>query len=342
VSGTPGRASGPPQQAAHWRSFAEQALHYFDRPHVGVPRAPVGGPAAWRGADLAARDDWIVRLTGAQIAELDAARATARARGLVPGEFGADDFPLPTLAPVVRAWSAEIRDGRGFLLVRGLPVARWGDEDAGLVFWGLGLHLGVPGAQNPQGDLLGHVVDTGDDRADPLVRLYRTRSHIDFHCDLADAVGLLCLRPAREGGASRIASAVTVHDELLRRHPELVPRLYEPFALDTRNESRGAAWIPVPPCRFDGRRLRTFWHSDYFRSAARHPDAPALGADARALLDAFDRTANEPGIRLDMRFEAGDVQLLSNHVVVHARTAYEDEAAAPRHLLRLWLSFPEA
>jgi hypothetical protein len=322
-----------------FRSFGEQALHYFDRPHVATPDGPVDGPAAWRGADLAARTDWIVQLDVAQVAELDAARAAVRARGLAPGGFTRDDFPLPTLAPVVAGWVREVRDGRGVVLVRGLPVARWGDDDAALVFWGLGLHLGVPGAQNPQDELLGHVVDTGDDRADPLVRLYRTRADIAFHCDLADAVGLLCLRASRSGGASRIASSVTVHDELWRRRPELARRLYAPMALDTRNEGRGAGWVPVVPCRWDGTRLRTFWHSDYFRSAARHADAPPLGDVERALLDAWEAIANEPDVRCDMQLAPGDVQLLSNHVVAHARTAYEDDPASPRHLLRLWLSF---
>jgi hypothetical protein len=39
-----------------------------------------------------------------------------------------------------------------------------------------------------------------------------------------------------------------------------------------------------------------------------------------------------------MNFEPGDVQLISNHTVVHARTAYEDAPESERHLLRLWLS----
>jgi len=89
------------------------------------------------------------------------------------------------------------------------------------------------------------VVDTGDDRANPLVRLYRTRSDIAYHCDAADVVGLLCLSAARRGGLSRLASSVTVFDELLRRRPDLAPRLFEPFALDLRSEERPGmrGWI---------------------------------------------------------------------------------------------------
>ncbi|MGH7895754.1 MAG: TauD/TfdA family dioxygenase [Candidatus Binatia bacterium] len=323
------------------RSFGEQALHYFDREHARIRLEPIGGAAGWRGADVAGRSDWIVVLTPAQVAELEAARDFVRGRGLTLGQMHRADFPLPTLASTVRGWTRELEEGRGFLVVRGLPVARWGDDDAALVYWGLGLHLGRPGAQNPQGDLLGHVVDTGEDAANPFVRRYRTAGDIAYHCDLADAVGLLCLRTAKTGGASRIVSSVAVYDELLRRRPDLVDMLYDPVALDRRDEggAGGPGWVPVVPCRYARGKLRTFYHSDYFRSAARHPDAPAT-ARQRELFDVYEAIAAEPALRLDMQFEPGDIQLVSNHVVLHARTAYEDfaEPGRKRYLLRLWLS----
>jgi hypothetical protein len=223
-----------------------------------------------------------------------------------------------------------------------LPVDRWSADDTALIYWGIGLHLGRPGAQNAAGDLLGHVVDTGEDAALPFVRRYRTAGDIAYHCDRADAVGLLCVETARRGGASRLVSSVTVYDELLRRRPDLIDRLYEPVALDRRDEgSTGPGWVPVTPCRHASGRLRTFYHSDYFRSAARHSDAP-VGDRERELFDVYEGIASEPGLYLDMQLERGDLQLVSNHVILHARTAYEDAADAgrKRHLLRLWLTLP--
>ena len=329
-------------RTAGYLSFGEQALHYFRREHESVALEPVEGPAAWRGAELARRDDWRVRLGPARIDELDRALAAARATGRPLEALRRDDFPLPELAGEIAGWVRELRSGRGFLLVQGLPVTRWGDEDSSLVFWGLGLHLGRPGAQNPQGDLLGHVFDTGEEATNPSVRRYRTAGDIAYHCDLADVVGLLCLRAARRGGASRIASSVSVYNELLRRRPDLVPRLYESFLLDVRDEEREGRvpWIPIPPCRHAGGRLRTFYHSDYFRSVQRHASAPRFTETEHELLDLYEQIASSPELRLDMRFEPGDVQLISNHVVLHARTAYEDppDPARRRHLLRLWLS----
>ena len=321
-------------------SFGAQALHYFQREHDAACHTPVAGPAAWRGDEVRERRDWLVALAPDELAELAAAVARVRERGLSMGAVGRDDFPLPLLAPRIRAWAAELRDGRGFLLLRGLPVAAWGDDDSALAFWGLGQHLGRPGAQNPDGELLGHVVDTGEDAANPFVRRYRTAGDIAYHCDLADVVGLLCLRQARRGGASRIVSSVTVYNELLRRRPDLVDRLYEPFLLDTRDEQGDGRlpWIPVPPCRHAGGRLRTFYHSDYFRSVQRHAHAPRFTPTERELLDLYEAIADEPALYLDMEIHPGDIQLISNHTILHARTAYEDDAAHRRHLLRLWLS----
>ena len=324
-------------------SFGAQAMHYFQREHETPARAPLAVPAAWRGADMAAHPEaWTERLAAEDVAEIEAACGAVRARGLGLGEIRREDFPLPRLAERVRGWSRELLAGRGFLLVRGLPVERWGDDLSSLAYWGLGQHLGTPGAQNPEGELLGHVVDTGEDAANPFVRRYRTAGDIRWHCDLADAVGLLCLRTAHRGGASRIVSSVSVYNRLLAERPDLVDRLYEPFLLDTRDEKgKGRApWVPVPPCRFAGGALRTFWHGDYFRSVERHPEAPRFTPLERELLDRYEAIANSPDLFLDMQFERGDIQLLSNHLVLHARTAYADDPdpSRRRHLLRLWLS----
>ena len=183
------------------RSFGEQALHYFRRPHKGVAREPIESPAAWRGEDLAMSEDWTVELDEGQIEELEAAAVGALRREVKLEALSREDFPLPSLVSSIRDWTRELDGGRGFLVLRGLPVERWGEKLSAVVYWGIGLHIGVPGAQNPDGDVLGHVVDTGEDAADPFVRRYRTSGDIAFHCDLVDVVALLCLSAPRCGGA---------------------------------------------------------------------------------------------------------------------------------------------
>lgn len=320
-----------------YKSLTAQTLHYFARPHEAPRLTPIDSPAAWRGRDLATSTAWRHRLTDDDLAELDRALAAARSSARPLQALRAADLPLPGLAPKIRAWRDEVTTGRGFVLLQGFPVERWSPDDAALVFFGLGHHLGVPGAQNPEGDLLGHVRDTGASAGS--TRSYKTASNIAYHCDAADLVGLLCLQPARTGGTSRICSSITVYNTLLAEHPDLALRLYRPFLLDTHGEG-GVDYIPIPACRYAGGALRTFWHADYFRSSHDYVRAPDLEPAERDVLDAYDAIAARPELYLDMELARGDVQLLSNHTILHARTAYEDhtDPALKRHLLRLWVS----
>lgn len=325
-----------------YRSFVEQALHYSIRTSSGRPVGPVAHPAAWYGPDLEAQPErWLVELTAQQIAELHAAASRVADDGIGIGDVTAADFPLPGLSDDLAAWRRTLADGTGVLCLRGLPVREWGDDLSALVFWGLGHHLGVPGAQNPQGELLGHVTDYREDGGE-LGRAYRTADNIAFHCDTADVVGLLCLRTAAEGGQSRIASSVTVFNELTRRRNDLTSALFSPWHIDRRGEEGPgeAPAVEIEPCAWDSTTLRTFWHSDYMTSAARHPSVGPLSDDRVDLLSLYDEIAGSEAVRFDMWLREGDLQLISNHSVVHSRTAYVDhrEPDERRHLLRLWLS----
>ncbi len=320
-------------------SSQEQAVRFFTgRPHVELPKGPLRVLAAWRGDAIRARGDFRHHLDSADVDEIHTALAHATATGKPTIELSAADLPLPTLSKRIEQWRDELREGLGFVVISGVPVDRWTQHEAERFFWAFGQHLGTPGLQNPDGDLLGHVTDTGDAATDPLVRLYRTASNINYHCDGADIVGLLCLQAAPTGGLSRIASSVTVFNELWRKDPLLAQRLFETFRLDRRNEEKPGQppYALIQPACFDGATLRTFYHSDYYRSAQRH--VGELPAQELELLDAFDAVAERSDVRLDMQFLPGDIQLLSNHTIVHARSAFCDDPQHKRHLLRLWLT----
>ena len=325
---------------ADYLPFLQQTLRYFDRPHEAPALSPVASPAAWTRRDLE-RAPWRIRLSPGEASELQYAVSAWRARGLPLSDMKKADFPLPTLAPRIAQWRTEVAAGRGLQVVSGIPVAGWSVDDASIFFWGLGQHLGRPGAQNRKGDLLGHVRDTGADRQDRYVRQYLTTQNIPFHCDAADMVGLLCLTKAKSGGLSRIASSVSVYNELLRRRPDLAPRLFEPFMLDTRDEAEanGLKVLPVPPCRHAAGVLRTFWHSEYFRTSQRHEGVRLTDVE-NELFDLYDAISASREFFIDMDLEPGDIQLLSNHTVIHARTDYVDHAEPDRkrHLLRLWIT----
>lgn len=324
-----------------YRSVTEQSLHYFTRPHSGLPTVPIASPAAWRGAELA--PEWTTALSEAELAEIEVALAALRRVDRPLAQLTAADFPLPTLQPRIAAWRQVLGRGRGVQVVRGVPVERWPLGDCERFFFALGLHLGTPGAQNRNEELLGHVRDEGLSYSDPGVRGYRTAAHLSYHCDAADVVGLLCYRPAKAGGRSRFVSSVTVWNQLLARRPELAARLFAPMELDTRGDG-GLNFFAMPPCRYADGQLRTFYHADYLRTAQQHRGAQPLGRCERELLDLYDEIASSPENYWEMDFAPGDIQLLNNHSIMHARSQYEDhpEPERKRHLLRLWLSLPSA
>lgn len=326
------------RQTQKARSVVWQTVHYLARPHLRVPTGPIPGPAAWHSADHADESTWTHALSQSEIRDLETALKRANRRQIATEKLRAPDFPLGQLARHLPRWRRILGHGRGFVRIRGVPVKNWERADVERFFWALGQHLGIPGAQNSDGHLLGHVRDQRLGR-DGQIRQYRTREAIRYHCDTADVVGLLCVHGAARGGTSRIASSVAVFNRVLKLRPDLAPSLFAPIWVDTRGDG-GVDAFRVDPGAFDGAALRTFFHSEYMRTAQRYPDIPRLTHAQDELLGLYDQLAESPEFRLDMDFRPGDIQLISNHTILHARTDYQDapEPAPRRHLLRLWLS----
>ena len=306
---------------------------------------PITGPKAWRGETLARDLSWLVTLTPAEIAEIDRALATAKASGRSMEDIGREEFPLNTLRPRLEQTLAELYEGRGFVVLRGLPVGRYSDDDVGLIFWGLGRYLGSPLHQNPQGDLLGHVYDHGRTYGNIDVRGYETSAYLPYHTDAGDVVGLLCLRRAIKGGLSSIVSSVTVHNEILAHHPEYLGLLYNGFYYIRREAAlteRGVSERRIPVFGNVGDVVSCRYIRNQINAGAVKRGVPLTPIE-QAALDYLDEQTRRPDLRLDMDLEAGDIQLVNNYTVLHSRTEFVDgpEPHQKRHMLRLWLKFPK-
>jgi len=293
---------------------------------------------------MAADDSWIHYLGDDELAELGAAAEHVTARGLAAGNFKREDFPLPTLAGRIdRIWH-ELEYGRGCVLIKGLDITRFDMPALKALYWGLGVHLGLPITQNAKGDLIGHVTDGGREYQSENVRGYTTNDALRFHCDSADAVSLLCVHHARSGGDSLIASAITIFNEMLQHYPQHLETLSEGFYFDLRGE--GASGDPNEVTRhkvpvfsyFDGR-LSARYNQKTIEDGQAKAGEPLAGSDLEAVRCVAE-LANREDIRLNMTFERGDVQILNNHMVFHAREAFEDfpEPERKRNLLRLWFN----
>jgi len=301
-----------------------------------------GGPAVWYGEDMACRDDWLVTLTNEHLAELHAAAHSLVSSGTKLSDVKRESVTLPGLDAMLAEIEHEVVRGRGFVLLRGLPVDLWTLELTACAYWLIGTRMGDAVPQNAAGHLLGHVRDLGNDPNSPLTRIYTTTAAQEFHTDSCDIVGLLCLRPARKGGASTIASSTTIYNEILATRPDLAKVLMQPFTVDRKGEVPNSKGPTYPLAIFHdfGGEISAIYARSFIRAAQQRPETPRLTAAQVEAMDLIDRLAASEKIRLDMDFRPGDIQFLHNHQILHARTAYEDFAdpKRKRHLLRLWLS----
>ncbi|MFY0614755.1 MAG: TauD/TfdA family dioxygenase [Hyphomicrobiaceae bacterium] len=307
----------------------------------------INDASAWYGPDMVKRTNWIYRLTDADIAEIEQAMQPLVDAEADIAQITKADFVLPTLAPKLADISIEVLDGRGFALMRGLPVERWSIRQSATAYFGIGTHFGNARSQNGKGHVLGHVRDLGRDAVnDPTARVYQTAERQTFHTDSCDIVALLCLKTAKSGGASALVSSMTIYNEMLKRRPDLLPCMFEAMHTDRRGEVPAGQkpWHDIPVLSWHEGRLSALYARRYIDSARRFPEIPELTEQQREALDLFDDLANDPAINLQMSFEPGDMQWVHNHTMLHDRTSFEDwpELDRKRHLLRLWLAAPDA
>ena len=294
--------------------------------------------SAWMGRDFRDDDSWKVSLTKPQIDELSEAAQKCIARNLAVTEVKRSDFTLNSMVPVIEAWADQINNGRGFLLVKGLPAAALGDAVVRTIFWGIGLHMGTPVSQNSYGEMLGEVYDEGVKMGTGRVRGYRTNQRLMFHTDRADMVGLLCQRTAKSGGLSSLVSSTRIYNEIAEHHPEYLPPLEHGYI--HANMEEGGAFttyrMPVYSVK-DGtvscRILRNTIENARKMGHAKYDELET------AALEYMDALTNDENMRLDMELERGDMQFINNYTTLHARTAFEDfsEPEKKRHMVRLWL-----
>jgi hypothetical protein len=302
---------------------------------------PIDAPFAWKGADLQRRADWIRPFRPAELEELDAALQGVKRRGLDWVDVAREHFPIPRFARELEAIARELETGRGMILLRGLPL-EYSPEDLRMVYWGIGAHLGTAVCQGGSGELLGVVEDEGKPVAKTRYRGSKTADSLPFHADRCDIVGLLCVRKAKSGGLSRITSAAAIHNEVLRRRPELL----DVFYADWHNSRQGdeqpgeSRAYPKPIFGFRDGHFTGIFSPAYIRFAQEFPEVPRLTPRQQEALELFDVLSDE--LALDMAFEPGDIQLLNNHLTYHSRTRYDDYAEQDRKrlLLRLWLAVP--
>ena len=310
-----------------------------------ILRSPVRGACVWRGNQIRDKPTWIYRLSPQDLAEIDHAMVHVRARSVPLFEMTAGDFPLGAFGERLTRLRDELEGGRGFQLLRGLPVDRYSLGENRILAWGVASHIGSPEPQDRKGSLMHDITDTGKtvDGSD-ATRGFETNEELSFHNDGGDAFMLLCLRTARSGGVSKLVSAGALFNEILARRPDLAEVLQQPFHFDARaQEGSGRPRCQVVPIfTYHAKHLSALYKRRYIELAQRFPEVPRLTAEQEEALDLVDAICADPDFHLSFEMEPGDVQMGNNYAVLHSRTQFQDhdEPHRKRHLLRIWMTLP--
>lgn len=307
------------------------------------PLSAIKDPADWSGEAFGQCGGWRYDLS---MAEIDGLRAMA---DMILPKLGQDPNRLlslekeafdlgPFTARLGEIYNG-LKSGLGIALIRGLPVAQMEMIEIATIYWGIGRHLGTATPNNPEGDMLGHITDLGKTQADANSRGYQTRETMDYHCDQCDLVGLICLRAAKSGGVSMVASSVAMYNELLRRNPEYAEALTAPLCWSKHGEYAPGEdpFYTSPVFNFFGETLCTSFGPKHILKGHDLPQAPDLTDLQRDALRVAEEIAHE--LRFDMVLEPGDMQFANNYVALHTRSEFHDhdDPAQKRLLWRLWL-----
>ena len=316
---------------------------------IGKPlRKPITEAAAWRAQELGDTSRWLVHLGEAEIAEIVQATRNAAARDFKIGEFGTDDFDVPLFAERAGDIRNRVENGLGFVVIRGVPVDLFDVETAKLMNWGLGTHIGEAISQNARGELVAEVTDLGLDDSKANVRGYLTKTGASPHCDSCDAVSLVCYHPAKSGGESLLASTLTVFNDILESHPEYLPILEEGFYMDLRGE--GPSGDPDETTNHknpvfsyhQGRMSCRYNAKSALRGALKR--GQTLSDEAEQALNYVRERALAPENLFKFTLERGDCSIISNHMLLHARSTFDDydELERKRRLFRTWFNLPNS
>ena len=318
------------------------------RAFTATPGQPVtSSAAAWTGKELEASNAWRFMAEEREIGCLvDLARDVADGLNDDPDKLltmRADAFDLGSFSELLRDIMACVRDGPGVALYRGLPLDDLTLLEAAVIYWGVGQHLGIAQSNNPEGDMIGHVLDAGKDYRDPNHRGYQTRAALDYHCDQTDLVCLMCINEAKTGGLSKLASSIQAYNELLKRRPDLVEVLSQPYCW-TKHAETNTGELPYyesPVFNFLDDTLSIAFGPKHMKKGHALDEAPDMTPEQAEGISVMEGIAEE--FHAKMEFKRGDIQFVNNYTILHTRTAFEDwpEQERKRTLWRLWLNLDD-
>lgn len=303
----------------------------------------IRGKKAWTRATIR-ETDYLLSIPQACLDELDQMVQTLRRHPLDTTLLTPADYHLPACVRFMARVKQVLERGVGFAVVDRLPVRRYTKAELKAIYWVLSSMVARPVAQAFKGTMLYDVIDTGQ-KMNERVRADLTNQELRFHTDYGynrppPYFGLQVLRTARKGGRSSITSLYTAHNVMRRRHPDLLPRLYQPFYLNRYREHAPdeplATYRPI--FEYDGTTLKAQFNRRNVE-AGYALIGQSIDPAGKAALDALSGVLDDKALRVDFALKTGQIEYLLNYQCAHCRTAYEDvdDPAKKRHLVRIFL-----
>ena len=302
---------------------------------------PIEDASVWSGKDLERDQSWRFSLTPQQVAELDDALRQVKNRGLSFAEILRVDFPLPTLTETLQGVLHQLRSGRGFAVLSGFPT-EYEIDDLDRLYWGLCTHLGTGVTQNNEAGLIHYITD-GALRPQAGARQLGKPRPVKLHVDLSDCVALFCLRQAPDDPQSLVSSSMAVYNEILRQHPEYLPRLYEGFIwsrIDTYADETPYSNFKVPAFSATDGVVTCRFHPGWIRGGMKKAGLE-LTDEETEIFDFIADTAAANSYAFCL--QKGDIAFCNNYTVFHGRDGHDEieEEADKRVLLRIWMDLPD-
>ncbi|KZP03183.1 Clavaminate synthase-like protein [Athelia psychrophila] len=305
---------------------------------AGFPKK-LESPLVWEGSDWTDEKKWVYALTPSDLDEIAGALKHFRGLDKPLGLVSQATFPLPTLGPVLAGIARELHSGRGFSVLRGIPVAAYTREEVFIIYAGVSSYVGNLRAvqDGSTGGVLAHIKDLSavyDARAIGAPA-YTTDKQV-FHTDAGDIISLLALETAAEGGVSKISSSWRVYNHLAEHRPDLIATLSQPWPYDTFGGDPPYKSHPLLGYLHD-RLIIQYARRSFtgFQGLPRSTGIPPISEAQAEALDTLHFLAEKYALSLD--FQKGDIQYVNNLSVFHARDGFRDDKEHTRHLVRLWL-----
>ena len=161
------------------------------------------------------------------------------------GHISRSTFPLPTLDVVLTSLAKELHAGRGFFVLRTIPVSSYSREENAIIYVGISSYIAnLRGVQDVPNGVIAHIKDLRQTHSAKVLGApaYTTDKQV-FHTDTGDIVALFALETAAEGGTSRISSTWNLYNELAKTRPDLIKTLSEPWPFD--GQVYHSIWNPL-------------------------------------------------------------------------------------------------